>query len=183
LNFRNIPLWCFISHELVDALSLYHTLMRDMPPAYSAVMPPPYSAYMPPPSALVSHAPTAAGGMPYMAPPPGYAMTSPGQPAVNGMMMMQPGSSAAVGGGAGLMVAGVMPPVSNGVTGPASYPMYYMDPSMYPGSAPPPTPPLQDAAAMNLGVHQADYMGQHQQQQAVNHVMGQQQPIYSQHTP
>jgi hypothetical protein len=131
--------WC--SHELVDALSLYHTLMRDMPPAYSA-----YSAYMPPPSSLAGQAPMA-GMPPYM-----------GGPAA---MMMPPMSNGPMGGG-----------------GPTPYPMYYMDPSLYPGTAPPPTPPLQEGGAMN-STHQqqqADYMGQQQQQQ-------QQMPLYSQHTP
>ena len=73
-------------------------------------------------------------------------------------MMMMPGG-------------GMMPPPTNGMGGGggvAAYPMYYMDPSLYPGTAPPPTPPLQEAN------YQADSgMGQQQQQQ----------PIYSQHAP
>jgi len=104
-----------LSHELVDALSLYHSLMREAPPM------PQYSQY----------------GAPY----PGMPGMAPGPP-MGGYLPPQNG------GGAPHMAP------QNGGPPPPSY-YQAVDPNMYaaypgmgqqggiPGSAPPPTPPLQ----------------------------------------
>merc|ERR1712013_270135 len=160
-----------LSHELVDALSLYHTLMREMPgmPAMGPGMSP-YPGMYPGYGAGMQPGPPMQGGMmgyvpqqvgPQGGPPPGMPVQSMGgsnpmgMPGQGQQMMGQP-----MGG----------PPVS------ASMPMHqqnggmpphpgmygYMDPSMYhqqqqhfmsmpPGTAPPPTPPLQEQQAVQPG--------------------------------
>jgi len=142
-----------LSHQLVDALTLYHTLMRDMPavPSYPGMyqQQPQPGLYNLPPQQQQQQAPgmgqvppmSVAGGM---QPPPMGAMpgVDPNQPQ---HMNMAPGP---------------MPPHGH----PQGQPMYAPDPYMYqpqpgapgagymmPGSAPPPTPPLQDH---QLSVHQ-----------------------------
>jgi len=167
-----------LSHELVDALSLYHTLMREMPsmPTMAPGMPPypgMYPGYGMQPGMMgyPPHQMGTQGG-----PPPGMAvqgMVGPpnpmgGQPPVSmgapPQQMMggqgQPMMSQAMGG----------PPVSvgmpmhqqNGVMPPQPGMYGYMDPSLYhqqqqhymsmpPGTAPPPTPPLQEQQAVQPG--------------------------------
>lgn len=156
-----------LSHELVDALSLYHTLMREMP---------------------------AMGGMSGYGMYPGYGTVMPGQPPIQGGYMPQhmgphAGQPPVSMGGQvlpGSQQMGGLPPhmIGQGAPGMAGPPlsvgmpqqncamvpppgMYsYMDPSMYtvqgqqymamvPGSAPPPTPPLQEhQQAVQGGGHQ-----------------------------
>ena len=122
-----------LSHELVDALSLYHTLMREMPSMpYPAYAMPSYMPGMPPasmPSMPMSNNP---GGM------PAYSMP------VNGMSGM-PGPGM---GGPGGPVYYMDPNMSaHGYHGSAPPP----PPMGYPGSAPPPTPPLQQDPTTMMG--------------------------------
>lgn len=117
-----------LSHELVDALSLYHSLMREVPanPGYPSY--PPGNFPMPGPQGMGSYLPPPQGGVggplppPHVnggVPPPGYY-----QPPVDGggMVSYQPG---------------YLPPLNPGQ-------------EMMPGSAPPPTPPLQTENLQNM---------------------------------
>jgi len=177
-----------LSHELVDALSLYHTLMREMPgmpamaPGMSAYpgMYPGYGPGMHPgpqiQGGMMGYAPQQMG--PQGGPPPGMPvhsmgspnpMGAPGQAAVSmaGQVPPQP-----MMGGQGQQIMGPSvggPPVSagmpmhqpNGAMPPHPGMYGYMDPSMYhqqqhfmampPGTAPPPTPPLQEQQAVQPG--------------------------------
>ena len=151
-----------LSHQLVDALTLYHTLMRDMPPA------PAYNMYQHPSQAYP-------GLPPGMAAPPMMNMSGPGSlvmaggggqapPAMPAMANMQPmtltssssaGGSIPVQGGMMPPMGGQMPPMPGGqmAGGPGAmmgggqyleqYPPGYPGYNMVPGTAPPPTPPLQ----------------------------------------
>ena len=166
-----------LSHQLVDALTLYHTLMRDTPPAPA---PGAYGMYGAPPGpaqhpGMYMPGQPPAMGHPGMMPPmsSGHPGPMPGPP--------MPMYSAA---GPGPMPGVTMPPMGPGMAmtqppQPGQEPappsqtqggqqQMYMDPYMYqaqgpaysmmPGSAPPPTPPLQDQP---LSVHPN---GQQQQQ-------------------
>jgi len=148
-----------LSHELVDALSLYHTLMREMPgmPTMGPGMSP-YPGMYPGYGAGMQPGPPMQGGMmgyapqqvgPQGGPPPGMPVQSmgssnpmgmPGQPPVSmaGQVPPQP----MMGGGQGQQMMGQPmggPPVSAGMPmhqqngGMPPHPgMYgYMDPSMY----------------------------------------------------
>ena len=204
-----------LSHQLVDALTLYHTLMRDMPPAPAYGMypgPAQPGMYMPPSGPQMSMPGPAPGpqmsmpgpamSMAMSGPPmsmgqpgpmPMYSQAGPGPMTSNGMTMgmgpeqtMSPPQQAHTGSDGqqasmamthdhgqqpnmtmtpSSMAAGSMP--SNMAMPPQGPPQMYMDPYMYPpphqggynmmpGTAPPPTPPLQD---QQLSVH-----GQQQQQ-------------------
>lgn len=116
-----------LSHELVDALSLYHSLMREVPPTpqypYQGAFPPmPAPPGMMPPQSMVG-----AGG--YMPPLPPLQSVAPTQ------------------NGAGGPPHGYYQPVD-----PNMYPQGYPGPNqgMMPGSAPPPTPPLQSDHLQNM---------------------------------
>lgn len=162
-----------LSHQLVDALTLYHTLMRDTPPA-----PAPYGMYGAPPGpaqhpAMFMPGQPPAMGHPGMMPPmsSGHPGPMPGQPMYSAAGPMPGVTMPPMGPG----MAMTQPPQPGQEPGPppqaqgAQQPMY-MDPYMYqqaqagpaysmmPGSAPPPTPPLQD---QQLSVHPN---GQQQQQ-------------------
>jgi len=122
-----------LSHELVDALSLYHNLMREAPaPQYyggfPGAVPPPGAVGGPPPGQPM-------GGympMPGQGPPPPQHMGHPGGP---------PQHMAPQNGGA--------PPTYYQAVDPSLYPGYQGGPpGMMPGSAPPPTPPLQTEPQM-----------------------------------
>jgi len=122
-----------LSHELVDALSLYHNLMREAPaPQYYGAFP----GAVPPPGAVGGPP----GGQPmggYMpmpaGPPPPQHMGHPGGP--------PPQHMAPQNGGA--------PPTYYQAVDPSLYPGYQGGPpGMMPGSAPPPTPPLQTEPQM-----------------------------------
>jgi len=152
-----------LSHQLVDALTLYHTLMRDTPPAPA---PGPYGMYGAPPG------PAQHPGMFMPGQPP--ALGHPGMmpPMSSGHPGPMPGQPMPMYSAAGPMPGVTMPPMGPGMAmtqppqpgqepGPPPQPQggqqpMYMDPYMYqqaqagpaysmmPGSAPPPTPPLQD---------------------------------------
>jgi len=165
-----------LSHELVDALSLYHSLMREAPPMpqyYPGSFPgmgvggppgpggPPHPGmqqgpYMAPPGPA-PHMPPLNGvgahphiGGPQVTAPPGQGPPSSLPPQMAPQTNGHPQPMGSGGNGVGL------PPPDAG----APPPNYYqaMDPSLYgqgypgmagpgimPGSAPPPTPPLQPA--------------------------------------
>jgi len=174
-----------LSHELVDALSLYHTLMREMPamggmsgygmyPGYGTVMPgqpPIQGGYMP------QHMGPHAGQTPPGMGAPGLTSAMGlGQPPVSMGGQVLPGSQQMgglpphmIGQGAPGMAGpplSVGMPQQNGAMVPPPGMYSYMDPSMYtvqgqqymamvPGSAPPPTPPLQEhQQAVQGGGHQ-----------------------------
>ena len=197
-----------LSHQLVDALTLYHTLMRDMPPApaYGGPMyapqpgpgmymaapgpgmmpgPGPQMAMAGPPMSMGPGGPMpmSSNGM-TMAPPPGPGPVYSQQPPMGGgdqQQQQQPGMTSTPSSMAGgsmpahNMSGGGMPAhnMAPGPQQPGPGQQMYMDPYMYPapapgpapgyammpGSAPPPTPPLQDH---QLSVHTS---GQQQQQQ------------------
>jgi len=115
-----------LSHELVDALSLYHNLMREAPaPQYYGAFP----GAVPPPGGqpMGGYMPMPAG------PPPPQHMGHPGGP--------PPQHMAPQNGGA--------PPTYYQAVDPSLYPGYQGGPpGMMPGSAPPPTPPLQTEPQM-----------------------------------
>ena len=167
-----------LSHQLVDALTLYHTLMRDTPPAPT---PGAYGMYGAPPGGpqhpgMYMPGQVATMGHPGMMPPmsSGPPGPMPGQP----MPMYSAAGSGPMPGGVNMPPMGPgMPMTQPGQTGqePAQPPPQggpqpvYMEPYMYQaqgspaypmmsGSAPPPTPPLQD---QQLSVHSN---GQQQQQ-------------------
>jgi len=178
-----------LSRELVESLTLYHTLMAEAPsmPYQSYGMPGMHPGFMPQMQAM--------GGMPPMSMAPG------GMPMPQGMQPMGMPGGMPQGGMPGMPIMQGMPPTSMPGIPPTSMPgmpptsmpgmpptsmpgmpptsmpgmpqssmpgmgmppngigmqapMYYMDPNMapqggypapqgYPGSAPPPTPPLYD---------------------------------------
>ena len=146
-----------LSHQLVDALTLYHTLMRDMPPA------PAYNMYQHP-----SQAYPGMTAPPMSLPPNMMNMAGPGSLAPPGMPApamanMQPmtltssssaGGSIPVQGGGGMMphLGGNIPLPAGPIMGGGQYleqqqqyPPGYPGYNMVPGSAPPPTPPLHSA--------------------------------------
>jgi len=191
-----------LSHELVDALSLYHSLMREMPGMPSMSGMPPYGMYpgygpgmqagppmpvsqpgfMPQQMGAQGGPPPGMGG-PGMGPPGLPANMGQGQPPVTmggpgiGGQMLPPGSSQMGGptqqmmGQSGAGMGGPptsvgMPmtsmPQQNGAMVPPPGMYSYMDPSMYhqqqqhfmpmmPGTAPPPTPPLQEQQPVQSG--------------------------------
>ena len=124
-----------LSHQLVDALTLYHTLMRDMPPVPSYNMyqhpaqPPQYQhPQLGVPPNMMS---MPAGGNMVMGPP---GQPPPNMPAMSSMQPMPMTSSSTVQGG--VMMGGGQY-VEQQYPGAGGYPGY-----MVPGTAPPPTPPL-----------------------------------------
>ena len=142
-----------LSHQLVDALTLYHTLMRDMPPQ------PAYGMYPPPQQPQYSSMPPQqqGPGMPPAQQQPPVSMTSMPPHMASGVPGQQPGQMTMAPMYDPYMYPGqqqqpgVPPP--HGQAPPQ--PQYGH--GMIPGTAPPPTPPLQD---QQLAVHQAG----HQQQ-------------------
>jgi len=120
-----------LSHELVDALSLYHNLMREAPaPQYYGAFPSP----VPPPGAVGGPpgGQPMGGYMPMPAPP--QHMGHPGGPPPQHMAPPQNGGA---------------PPTYYQAVDPSLYPGYQGGPpGMMPGSAPPPTPPLQTEPQM-----------------------------------
>jgi len=120
-----------LSHELVDALSLYHNLMREAPaPQYYGAFPGP----VPPPGAVGGPpgGQPMGGYMPMPAPP--QHMGHPGGPPPQHMAPPQNGGA---------------PPTYYQAVDPSLYPGYQGGPpGMMPGSAPPPTPPLQTEPQM-----------------------------------
>ena len=153
-----------LSHQLVDALTLYHTLMRDTPPTPAA-----YGMYGAAPGAPVQHP---GMFMPGQAPAMGHPGMMP--PMSSGPPGPMPGQPMPMYSAAGPMPGVTMPPMGQGMAltqpqqpgqepaqPPQTQQQMYMDPYMYqaqggpaysmmPGSAPPPTPPLQD---QQLAVH------------------------------
>ena len=142
-----------LSHQLVDALTLYHTLMRDMPAA------PAYNMYQHQAQAYPGMAPP-----PMSLPPNMMNMSGPGQapPAMPAMANMQPMTltSSSSAGGSIPVQGGMMPPMGvnmplpGGPGGPMmgggqyleqQFPPGYPGYNMVPGTAPPPTPPLHSA--------------------------------------
>ena len=115
----------------VDALSLYHNLMREAP------------------------APQYYGGFPGAVPPPGVVGGPPNQP-MGGYMPMPGGPPPPhqhMGQQQGLPQHlppqnGGAPPTYYQAVDPSLYPGYQGPPGMMPGSAPPPTPPLQTEPPM-----------------------------------
>ena len=140
-----------LSHQLVDALTLYHTLMRDMPAA------PAYNMYQHPTQAYPGMA-----APPMSLPPNMMNMSGPGSlvmpgapgamPAMASMQPMTMTSSSSAGGSipvqGGMMQPGNMPlPPAGAMMGGGQYleqqyPPGYPGYNMVPGTAPPPTPPL-----------------------------------------
>ena len=127
-----IPHWSILPFALqVDALSLYHNLMREAP------------------------APQYYGGFPGAVPPPGVVGGPPGQP-MGGYMPMPGGPPPPhqhMGQQQGLPQHlppqnGGTPPTYYQAVDPSLYPGYQGPPGMMPGSAPPPTPPLQTEPPM-----------------------------------
>ena len=129
-----------LSHELVDALSLYHTLMREMPsmqyPPYSMVS---FMPGMPPASIPISSNPV---GM------PAYTMQSGNN--MSGTSGL--GGSTGPAGQVYYMDSNMSAQRYHGSAPPPTPPMGY------PGSAPPPTPPLQDPNMMAQNPDQAPQM-------------------------
>ena len=145
-----------LSHQLVDALTLYHTLMRDMPPA------PAYNMYQHPSQAYPG--PGMAGPPMMMSGPgslvmPGGGQAPPAMPAMANMQPMTMTSSSSAGGSIPVQ-GGMMPPMGGNMPLPGGqmpgagpmmgggqyleqYPPGYPGYNMVPGTAPPPTPPLQ----------------------------------------
>ena len=125
-----------LSHQLVDALTLYHTLMRDMPPvsAYNMYQHPSHPPQYPHPQMA-----------PQMGVPPNMmsmpvgdmAMTGPGAAMTNMQPVMTSNSAGGVMMGAGGQYMEQQPQYPGGYPGPG-----YMGP----GTAPPPTPPLHGTA-------------------------------------